>query len=211
MYLPWEPFTTAICLSVSILPRLLILLTNLYSVQKSLVENDLTVLSIFVNPAQFAPHEDLATYPRTLPRDLELLTAQQVNVGEVVRKASAVFLPQVRDMYPSGISQDISAQKGTFVEIKGYGHQMEGASRPTFFRGVTTIVTKLFNAVQVRRPLRQTRLGLMNFNSPRMHISARKISSKPYFFGDSARIYFSHTLNRTTSILFPPPATRLMD
>jgi len=109
-----------------------------------------------VNPAQFAPHEDLATYPRTLPRDLELLTAQQVTVGEAVRKASAVFLPQVQDMYPSGISQDISAQKGTFVEVKGYGHQMEGASRPTFFRGVATVVTKLFNAVQVRCSLRQT-------------------------------------------------------
>lgn len=121
---------------------------HLSLVQKSLAENDLTVLSIFVNPAQFAPHEDLATYPRTLPRDLELLTAQQVTVGEVVRKASAVFLPRVQDMYPSGISQDVSAQKGTFVEVKGYGHQMEGASRPTFFRGVATIVTKLFNAVQ---------------------------------------------------------------
>jgi len=121
---------------------------HLSLVQKSLAENDLTVLSIFVNPAQFAPHEDLATYPRTLPRDLELLTAQQVTVGEAVRKASAVFLPQVQDMYPSGISQDISVQKGTFVEVKGYGHQMEGASRPTFFRGVATAVTKLFNAVQ---------------------------------------------------------------
>jgi pantoate--beta-alanine ligase len=77
-------------------------------------------------------------------------------VGEAVRKASAVFLPQVQDMYPSGISQDISAQKGTFVEVKGYGHQMEGASRPTFFRGVATVVTKLFNAVQVRCSLRQT-------------------------------------------------------
>ncbi|OJA20457.1 hypothetical protein AZE42_06084 [Rhizopogon vesiculosus] len=121
---------------------------HLSLVQKSLAENDLTVLSIFVNPAQFAPHEDLTTYPRTLPRDLELLTAQQVTVGEAVRKASAVFLPQVQDMYPSGISQDISVQKGTFVEVKGYGHQMEGASRPTFFRGVATVVTKLFNAVQ---------------------------------------------------------------
>ena len=118
-----------------------------------------------MNPAQFAPHEDLATYPRTLLGDLELLTAQQVNVGDVVRKASAVFLPQVQDMYPSGISQDVSMQKGTFVEVKGYGHQMEGASRPTFFRGVATIVTKLFNAVQVRCPLHQTRRGLLSFTA----------------------------------------------
>lgn len=53
-------------------------------------------------------------------------------------------------MYPSGISQDVALQKGTFVEVKGYSHQMEGMSRPLFFRGVATIVTKLFNVVQVR-------------------------------------------------------------
>jgi len=51
-------------------------------------------------------------------------------------------------MYPSGISQDVSQQKGTFVEVKGYGEQMEGRSRPTFFRGVATVVTKLFNIIQ---------------------------------------------------------------
>jgi pantoate--beta-alanine ligase len=53
-------------------------------------------------------------------------------------------------MYPSGISQDVGEQKGTFIEVKGYGQQMEGRSRPTFFRGVATVVTKLFNAVEVR-------------------------------------------------------------
>ncbi len=52
-------------------------------------------------------------------------------------------------MYPSGITQDFGLQKGTFVEVKGYDHQMEGKSRPTFFRGVATVVTKLFNIVQV--------------------------------------------------------------
>ncbi|KAJ6498328.1 Pantoate-beta-alanine ligase [Mycena vulgaris] len=123
-------------------------------VRRSLAENDLTVMSIFVNPAQFAPHEDLATYPRTLPRDLEVLTAQTVSVQSAIssdptiRKASAVFLPSVQEMYPSGIDQDPAAQKGTFLEVKGYGDQMEGKSRPTFFRGVATVVTKLFNAVE---------------------------------------------------------------
>jgi pantoate--beta-alanine ligase len=53
-------------------------------------------------------------------------------------------------MYPSGISQDISRQKGTFVEVRGYEEQMEGRSRPNFFRGVATVVTKLFNIIQVR-------------------------------------------------------------
>ncbi|KAJ7759169.1 Pantoate-beta-alanine ligase [Mycena metata] len=119
-------------------------------VRKSLAENDLTVMSIFVNPAQFAPHEDLATYPRTLPRDLEILTAESLSVSgdSKIRKASAVFLPSVREMYPSGIDQNVAAQKGTFLEVKGYGEQMEGKSRPTFFRGVATVVTKLFNAVE---------------------------------------------------------------
>lgn len=129
----------------------------MFLVRRSLAANDLTVLSIFVNPAQFAPHEDLTTYPRTLPRDLELLSSMSLSVRvpgslkEIVRTPSAVFLPSVLEMYPSGISQDVSEQKGTFVEVRGYGHQMEGKSRPNFFRGVATIVTKLFNAIEVRK------------------------------------------------------------
>lgn len=123
--------------------------------RKSLQHNDLTVVSIFVNPAQFAPHEDLATYPRTLPHDLDILhtlafTAADPAGGTLHRTPSAVFVPTVHDMYPSGISQDIGMQKGTFVEVKGYGHQMEGTTRPTFFRGVATVVTKLFNVIEVR-------------------------------------------------------------
>ncbi|KAJ6581644.1 Pantoate-beta-alanine ligase [Mycena capillaripes] len=112
-------------------------------VQRSLAENDRTVVSIFVNPAQFAPHEDLGTYPRTLPHDLEVLAAQSFS-----EQSPVVFLPSVQEMYPSGIEQDPSVQKGTFVEVKGYGNQLEGKSRPTFFRGVATVVTKLFNAIE---------------------------------------------------------------
>ncbi|KAF5351308.1 hypothetical protein D9758_008065 [Tetrapyrgos nigripes] len=130
---------------------------HLSLVRRSLAENDLTVLSIFVNPAQFAPHEDLASYPRTLERDLRVLLEQKVTVHpsqlqssteSCSRTASAVFLPTVREIYPLGISQDVSSQKGTFVEVKGLSEQMEGRSRPTFFRGVATVVTKLFNAIE---------------------------------------------------------------
>ncbi|KAJ8474445.1 hypothetical protein ONZ51_g7216 [Trametes cubensis] len=124
---------------------------HLSLVRRSLAENDLTVLSIFVNPAQFAPHEDLATYPRTLPRDLELLSQMSVTVPEGVRTPAAVFVPTVSEMYPSGITQNTQEQKGTFVEVKGYSHQMEGRTRPTFFRGVATVVTKLFNAIEPTR------------------------------------------------------------
>jgi len=125
-------------------------------VRRSLAENDLTVVSIFVNPAQFAPHEDLATYPRTLPHDIQVLSSltfrgPQDGQNSAERSPSAVFLPSVREMYPSGISQDTSEQKGTFVEVKGYGHQMEGSRRPTFFRGVATVVTKLFNVIEPTR------------------------------------------------------------
>lgn len=126
--------------------------------KQSLASNDRTVVSIFVNPAQFAPHEDLNTYPRTLSEDLMLLDSTSISLpstsddrsAPVIRKTSAVFLPSVRDMYPSGIVQNVEDQKGAFIEVKGYSHQMEGKSRPTFFRGVATVVTKLFNAVQVR-------------------------------------------------------------
>jgi pantoate--beta-alanine ligase len=126
------------------------------TVKRSLQENDLTVVSIFVNPAQFAPHEDLSTYPRTLTRDLKLLEAQRVFIPHaesqsrpITRTPSAVFLPSVPEMYPSGISQDRNSQRGTFVEVKGYGDEMEGTSRPGFFTGVATVVTKLFNVIQV--------------------------------------------------------------
>jgi pantoate--beta-alanine ligase len=110
-------------------------------------------VSIFVNPGQFAPHEDLTSYPRTLPRDLELLSAEKVTISSsstpISRTPSAVFVPSVSEMYPSGIVQDVKQQTGTFIEVQGYSHQMEGKSRPTFFRGVATVVTKLFNIIQV--------------------------------------------------------------
>ncbi|KAF7798695.1 hypothetical protein EIP86_009919 [Pleurotus ostreatoroseus] len=119
-------------------------------VRHSLAENDLTVVSIFVNPAQFAPHEDLATYPRTLEHDLKVLNELEARPNtELIRTPSALFLPNVYEMYPSGISQDLNEQKGTFVEVKGFSHQMEGKTRPNFFRGVATVVTKLFNIIQV--------------------------------------------------------------
>jgi len=145
-------------------------------VEHSLAENDLTIVSVFVNPTQFAPHEDLSSYPRTLPRDLELLAALSVAPRSLrptfptqssllpansqktegngdrqnlqTRTPSAVFLPSVDVMYPSSVSQVVQEQKGSFVEVKGFGELMEGKSRPAFFRGVATVVTKLFNAVQ---------------------------------------------------------------
>lgn len=89
------------------------------------------VVSIFVNPTQFAPHEDLQKYPRPRERDLEL--CRQAGVG-------LVFYPSVEVMYPPG--------SRTFVEVEGLTARWEGAIRPGHFRGVTTVVAKLFQIVQ---------------------------------------------------------------
>ena len=93
---------------------------------------DKTVASIYVNPTQFGPSEDLDKYPRTFERDLELLDAQGV---------AAVFAPDNDSMYPAGFS--------TFVEPPEVAMSLEGIYRPTHFRGVTTIVAKLFLAAPV--------------------------------------------------------------
>ncbi len=87
-----------------------------------------TAVTIFVNPTQFAPHEDLTKYPRQLEADLELLARHAVDF---------VFVPTPESMYPEGFS--------TYVQPPAVGSLWEGASRPEHFRGVTTVVLKLFN------------------------------------------------------------------
>lgn len=111
--------------------------------KRSLSENDLTVISIFVNPTQFAPNEDLASYPRTLPADLASLSSLP---GP--RSPSLVFVPTVSEMYPSSPGTGSNTNSGTYVDVGPLGQLMEGASRPSFFRGVATVVTKLFNIIQ---------------------------------------------------------------
>jgi pantoate--beta-alanine ligase len=91
---------------------------------------DLTVVSIFVNPTQFGPDEDLSRYPRNLQRDCELLAAEGVDL---------VFAPPAEAMYP--------VEARTFVEVAGMSDALEGRSRPGHFRGVTTVVAKLFGIV----------------------------------------------------------------
>ncbi len=97
-------------------------------------QNDHVVVSIFVNPAQFGLNEDFARYPRDEARDLALLRDERVD---------AVLLPSVEEMYPEGAS--------TFVDVEGVTEMLEGAHRPGHFRGVATVVAKLFTIVQPRR------------------------------------------------------------
>jgi len=92
---------------------------------------DFLVVSVFVNPAQFGPKEDLRRYPRDLKRDLRLLKIEGVDL---------VFNPSVREMYPAGFR--------TYVEVQEWSRLLCGTSRPAHFRGVTTVVLKLFNILQ---------------------------------------------------------------
>jgi pantoate--beta-alanine ligase len=105
---------------------------HLSLVRQSRAENDVLIASIFVNPTQFGAREDLERYPRDLPRDLQMLEAAEVDV---------VFAPAADDVYPPGFV--------TYVEPTGpLAGEAEGALRPGHFRGVATVVLKLFQIVQ---------------------------------------------------------------
>jgi len=104
---------------------------HLSLVRASKTTCDLTVVSIFVNPTQFAPSEDLTKYPRTFEEDSALLLNENCDV---------LFFPAKEEMYPEGAS--------TFVEVEQVTEGFEGALRPTHFRGVATVVASLFNIVQ---------------------------------------------------------------
>jgi pantoate--beta-alanine ligase len=107
---------------------------HLSLVRRAAAENQRVAVTIYVNPAQFAPEEDLDSYPRDLECDLALLKAEGVFL---------VFAPDDAIMYPSGFQ--------TAVTVNDLSSPLEGASRPTHFQGVATIVTKLFNIMQPTR------------------------------------------------------------
>lgn len=94
-------------------------------------QNDAVVMSIFVNPIQFGPNEDLASYPRDISRDRELAESAGVD---------ALFYPSEKDVYPEGY--------GTYVNVEGLTDRMCGAKRPGHFKGVATVVAKLFGIVK---------------------------------------------------------------
>ncbi|KAL6871264.1 pantoate-beta-alanine ligase [Trichoderma novae-zelandiae] len=117
-------------------------------------ENHHVVVSIYVNPAQFGISEDLASYPVTWETDvaaLARLDREFADDGANLGRISAVFAPPTPEMYPSGFPGQEIDSKGSFVTITPVGEVLEGASRPTFFRGVATVCMKLFNIVQPDR------------------------------------------------------------
>jgi pantoate--beta-alanine ligase len=107
---------------------------HLVLVRRAREENKTVVVSIFVNPTQFGPREDFARYPRDPERDLAMLEKEEV---------ALVFMPSVEEMYPEGFC--------SWVEVEKVTERLEGAVRPGHFRGVTTVVAKLFNIVQPTR------------------------------------------------------------
>ena len=107
---------------------------HLALVRRAKAENSAVIVSIYVNPAQFGPREDFGAYPRDLDRDLELLRKEGTDI---------VFVPSDDEMYPPGFS--------SWVDVEKVTERLEGASRPGHFRGVATVVAKLFNIVQPTR------------------------------------------------------------
>jgi pantoate--beta-alanine ligase len=107
---------------------------HLSLVRMARAQCDLVVVSIFINPLQFGPHEDLAKYPRNFDRDRDLLEREGVEV---------IFAPTVEEMYPAGAI--------TYVTVEALSDKLCGRSRPGHFRGVTTVVSKLFHIVEPDR------------------------------------------------------------
>jgi len=104
---------------------------HLSLVRRARVENPTVVVSVFVNPTQFGPQEDFRSYPRDTQRDLAMLEKEGADI---------VFLPPVDEMYPP--------QFNSWVAVDGLTGRLEGNSRPSHFRGVTTVCAKLFNIIQ---------------------------------------------------------------
>ena len=107
---------------------------HLALVKRAKAENSTTIASIYVNPTQFGPREDFGAYPRDLDRDLDLLRKEGTDI---------VFIPSDDEMYPAEFS--------SWVDVEKVTEGLEGASRPGHFRGVATVVAKLFNIVQPAR------------------------------------------------------------
>src|SRR3990167_4267079 len=103
---------------------------HLKLVRESKAKNDVTIVSIFVNPTQFSPNEDLAKYPRPFEQDKKLLENEKVDY---------LFYPEAKTIYPSGFQ--------TYISVNNLSNILEGKSRPGHFAGVTTVVLKLFNLV----------------------------------------------------------------
>lgn len=131
----WSRFRRAASFEIGCVPTMGALHEGHYSLMRASVkENDATVVTLFVNPAQFGPGEDLDRYPRTWDEDV---------AGCVREGVAAIYAPDTAGMYPPGYA--------TYIEVERLADHLCGASRPGHFRGVATVVAKLLNAVEPDR------------------------------------------------------------
>jgi pantoate--beta-alanine ligase len=112
---------------------------HLSLVRAARASSEVVAASIFVNPTQFGPNEDLAKYPRSFERDRELLEREGVEL---------LFAPPVEEMYPAAADGSVHSAPMTWVTVEGLSDRLDGRSRPGHFRGVTTVVAKLFHVVE---------------------------------------------------------------
>src|SRR5450631_291392 len=112
---------------------------HLSLVRAARASSDVVAASIFVNPTQFGPNEDLAKYPRSLERDREMLEREGVEL---------LFAPSVEEMYPTAADRSVRPTPATWVTVEELSGKLDGRSRPGHFRGVATVVAKLFHAVE---------------------------------------------------------------
>ena len=144
---------------------------HLKLIKRSLESCDQTVVSIFVNPTQFGPNEDLDSYPRQLESDIEKLETSGVDI---------LFHPTKEEMYPAGYK--------TYVQVQNISGHLCGKSRPGFFKGVTTVVLKLFNIVRPHnaffgeKDAQQLRVieKLINANGEEVYVSLQEKSLKSF-------------------------------
>jgi pantoate--beta-alanine ligase len=162
-------------------------------VARARAENDIVVTSIFVNPLQFGANEDLAKYPRDLPRDSAMLEKGGVDL---------IFAPSVKDMYPRRIE--------TVVDVPSLGAQLEGEVRPGHFAGVCTVVTKLFNIVGAERAyfgekdyqqLQIVRLMAEDLNQPVEVVGVPTVRDHDGLALSSRNVYLSADERRAAAIV----------
>jgi pantoate--beta-alanine ligase len=126
---------------------------HLSLIRQAAEENASVVVSIYVNPTQFGLNEDLDSYPKTWEKDVQLLTRlnEELEAGATRGRIKAIFAPTTKTMYPTLPPTSDPAGQGSFVTITPLGAMLEGASRPVFFRGVTTVCMKLFSIIMPER------------------------------------------------------------
>lgn len=167
---------------------------HLSLVRRARRECDHVAVSIFVNPAQFGPHEDLQRYPRDLPRDLARLAAE---------RADLVFTPTEPMIYPEGFS--------TWVIVERLAERWEGASRPGHFRGVATVVLKLLNLVRAERAyfgekdyqqLRVVERMVRDLNVPTTIVACPTVREPDGLAMSSRNAYLSPVERRAAAVLW---------